>query len=315
MTIGMQKLFRMEKISVVILSFNRRQELESNLRLLLENPISKDFQIIVVDASSDGSDKMVENLASERSNLMLVRPPRDLGLVGRNEGYKRSTGDYIVSLDDDTQISADAIQKVPELFKRYPRAGLITFRMKHPVLGIWENPHGETACEVATVHGAGYAFPKSFLNTVGCLDEKCFWGGEELDYSIRCHAAGLRTIYVPEIVAFHNSKKRSGANGNKKLLFGIYNYTRVLNKHFPRRMALLFSIRYAVPRIISGVCSFNLLFPIYALTAILRGIREGVAEYKPVPEATIQYYASPITKPEFGNVPLTFKLFRKLMRK
>jgi GT2 family glycosyltransferase len=316
LTVESQKTDRMETISVVILSFNRREELESNLRVLLGDAAAKDFQVIVVDNdSSDGSAAMVESLSREYGNLRLVHLSRNMGLVGRNEGYRKCTGNFIVSLDDDTQITAESIQKVPKLFERHANAGLITFRMKHPVQGNWENPHGEEPCEVATVHGAGYAFRKSFLDTVGYLDEKCFWGGEELDYSIRCHAAGFRTIYVPDIVALHNSRKRSGADAPRKSLLMIYNYTRVLHKHFPRKTALLFSMRYSFPHINTGVRG-SVFFPFKAFWAWYRGRRDGIAEYKPVPESTLQFFISPTTQPAFGNVPLelTSEIRRKFGR-
>lgn len=61
---------RLEDVSVVVLSYNRKEELLTNLPILCRQGSQTGFELIVVDnASEDGSREILENLEQKYSNV------------------------------------------------------------------------------------------------------------------------------------------------------------------------------------------------------------------------------------------------------
>ena len=86
------------KVSVVVLTYNRREEVLrtlTHLAALAERP-----PIIVVDnASSDGTAQAV---ARTFPHVEVLRQSRNLGAAGRNAGVERAGTPYVAFSDDDT---------------------------------------------------------------------------------------------------------------------------------------------------------------------------------------------------------------------
>ena len=308
---------RLGALSVVVLSYNRKEELLKNLPVLCAASRETGFDLVVVDnASSDGSREVLEELAQMYPALRVLLNEENLGVgKGRNTGLKTVNSEFVICIDDDTSISSSDIWQVPELFKAHPEAGILSFRVRHALTGQWQNNHGNVSFDVANFHGAGHAFRCELLRRVGYLDENCTFGGEELDMSIRAFAAGYRTIYVPEILVDHNSFSRPGSEGASRREQWVYNYTRVLFKHFPRSMAVLFSLRYLTGHLYSGYRKFGALFGYRLIIAALKGSKDGMNIHVLVSEGTVRYYKNPDLRPDFGNIPLMKKMISSLAKR
>jgi glycosyltransferase involved in cell wall biosynthesis len=74
-------------VTILVLNYQRKE----TLRAVLEQAVAQDYpalEIIVVDnASTDGSDRLVEE---EFPSVRLLRMPDNLGCAARNEGVKES---------------------------------------------------------------------------------------------------------------------------------------------------------------------------------------------------------------------------------
>lgn len=301
--------------SLIVLSHNRCEELGRNLELLLNSSLPEETELIVVDnASGDGSVALLEDLAARHSSLRLLLQSTNLGVAGgRNVGYRAARGRYLICLDDDSSLNAENdLVKIQEAFAAHPRAGILAFRIRHLQTGEAQNDHGEQPCPVANFHGAGYALRRGLLEKVGYLDDDCTFGGEELDFSIRAHAKGFTTLYLPEVVVQHNSLVRSGGPGADRRLQWLYSYLRVLFKHFPAPLAALYGGRYLVGYCWSGYCALGIGFVLRLLGYALRGLRDGIKVYHPLPPDTLTFYRQPRLTPEFGNHSILRKIFKKL---
>jgi len=86
------------KISIVILTYNRSTLLK-DLLLSLQKLRYEPLEIIVIDNYSE--DNTEEMIGSAFPNIGYIRTNKNIGVSARNLGLKRATGDIVVTLDDD----------------------------------------------------------------------------------------------------------------------------------------------------------------------------------------------------------------------
>lgn len=298
-------------ISIVILSHNRLGELSTNLpRLLSESHCPDEFKVIVVDNNStDGSRDFLVELRKKYPEIVLVLNVKNLGVGGgRNSGFAVAQRDYIVALDDDTRIAVEDLRRIPGLFEKYGRAGILAFRVVHTISGEPQNSHGAIPCEVANHHGAGFAFRRCLYAVLGGIDEECDYGAEELDFAIRVHALGWEILYIPELTVYHNSLERNPATEQHRRIRRIYNNIRVYHKYFPTRMAARNSFRYLIVAVRSWLAIYGFSGVGKLLGAGMNGRSAGLSQRQRVPDDTVAFYDDPLLRPEFGNVSLLTKM-------
>ena len=100
----------MSVLSIVIVSFSAREDLERCLRSLKNNPPAMDHEIIVVDnGSSDGSAEAAERMPLVR----VVRMGRNAGFAAANNaGIRESRGDLLLLLNSDTLVPPGALDRL-----------------------------------------------------------------------------------------------------------------------------------------------------------------------------------------------------------
>jgi len=307
----------MNNISIIILSYNRLDELQKNVLKLTNNSnFQFENQIIIIDNNStDGSKEFLIELAITNPDIDIILNGANYGIgAGRNIGFLRSSSKYIISLDNDSAITAEDICKVPQLFELSPKVGILAFRIVHPLTGELQNPHGSKPCFVANHHGAGFALRREVFLQTGGIDELCEYGADELDLSIHAHSFGWLTRYTPEITVYHNSKIWSDGIERGRYKGYIYNNIRLYYKYFPPYMAIRNSIRYFFVYLYSWVCTFGLSDLGAVFNIALNARRDGLKMHHSLPLDTIHYYDSTSLRPEFGNVPLSLKIYSKLSR-
>jgi glycosyltransferase involved in cell wall biosynthesis len=115
------------KVSVVVPTYYRADDLSQLLDSLLRQTI-KPFEVIIVD---DTPSNVISALCEEYKavfesvggKLIYIRNPRKRSLtVSRNLGVKSAKGEFIMFLDSDVVLYPDYIEKILEVFKKYPSA-------------------------------------------------------------------------------------------------------------------------------------------------------------------------------------------------
>ncbi len=112
----------MQKVSIVIPTWNRKNDLGKCLTSInkLNYP---SIEVIVVDnGSSDGTREMLQN---EYPDIKVISNENNLGApYARNQGILVSSGDYIWFLDNDTEIIfPNTLSHMLDILEAYP-AGL-----------------------------------------------------------------------------------------------------------------------------------------------------------------------------------------------
>jgi GT2 family glycosyltransferase len=305
----------MLSLSLIILSHNRLLEISKNLPLLISSLDEPDeIQIIIVDNNStDGSQLYLIDLQKKYPKIKLVLNNRNLGVGGgRNSGFAFATREYIVALDDDTSITIEDLRRIPKLFEKYSRAGLLAFRVVNPISNEIQNSHGESPCEIANHHGAGFAFRKIVYDHIGGIDEECDFGAEELDFSIRVRANGWVVLYVPELTVFHNNLPRKIIVDKFRRMRRVYNNVRIYFKYFPKWMAFRNGSRYLLLASRTWIMNYGLSGINDLVIAAFQGYDAGKLKYKTIPKDVVHFYNNIRLLPEFGNVPLFYKFAKSL---
>lgn len=303
-------------ISIVILSYNRLDEIRRNLISLLVSSRNGDEIIVVDNNSDDGSKEFLNSLCGSYPDLKIIFNKKNLGVAaGRNVGFRSATNEIVVCLDDDAYLSPDQFSHVAKYFNDNSKLGALSISVVHGEKHESQNPHGDSVIEVANYHGAAHAFRKKALESIYYLDEDCFYGGEELDSCVRLHAAGYMCVYTPEIVAKHFSSMRNTKIELDRFLLWTYSFARIHFKNFPKEMAKTFSYRLLVGRLYYGVKYFGLSAALKIYKAHREGCKVGSRQHHSVGEKTILFYENSLLRPAYGNIPLKIKVMEVLQNK
>ncbi len=104
-------------ISIVIPTYNRRDQLARLLKSLLASTY-KNIEILVIDdASTDGTSDSVKNKFGRNPKIKVIRNKTNLFAAGaRNVGLGKSKGEFIFFVDDDNVIHEKAIEEMINVF-------------------------------------------------------------------------------------------------------------------------------------------------------------------------------------------------------
>ncbi len=200
------------KISLVILTCNRKE----NLSLLLNDLKRQEFQpdeIIVVDNNSeDGTLEFLQQHHPETTPLWLEK---NVGCAGRNEGIKKASGDLVITIDDDIFLhKADCIQSIAAIFQENSNIVALNFKVldystKELISFNWFHPYKmEEYCDkdfvTDYISEGAVAFRKKLFDEVGYYPAEFFLSHEGPDLAYRIIDAGYDIHYSHEIEVLHN---------------------------------------------------------------------------------------------------------------
>jgi len=124
-----------EKVSVIILSWNRKGDtLETIGSLLKSNTDGFELEVMIVDNdSTDGSIEALKELRKGNPKIKIIFNKENLGFAeGNNVGMKNALShgfDYIALLNDDTFVDKDLIKNIILEHKKYSDAGAISAKI------------------------------------------------------------------------------------------------------------------------------------------------------------------------------------------
>lgn len=304
-------------VSIVVLSYNRRDAIDRNIAALVAMVEQTGCELIVVDnASTDGSTELIRDLLGEHPGTRLVVNQANLGVAaGRNVGWRMATRDFILNLDDDIGVSAADVAHMARTLRETAAIGIVSPVIVDFYSGAVQYSYGTQKLDIANYQGACHMIRRDLAEAVGLNDERCSFGGEELDLSIRIRARGKGVIFTPDAKVLHDHKVRTGQEAKSRRQRWVYNFTRVFYKHFPLGAAVPFSLRYLVSHLVSGTRAFGPLFGLALIGEAWRGCRDGRQAHSPVPSVVVRFYRNPALRPEFGNRPLWHKFVRMIVSK
>jgi GT2 family glycosyltransferase len=230
--------------SVIIVNWNGLGILRDCLESVVANTSEREAEVIVIDnASDDGSPEMVE---AEFPRVRLIRNRANRGFAAaNNQGLAVARGRYPLLLNSDTVVLGDVIQRSAAYMDAHPDVGGLGCRVLNPDrtmqptcfqypslfnLALWASGltslpgrffgrqtyrgwERDSERDVDVVTGCYLMIRREILETVGPLDERFFFFGEETDWCRSIAEAGWKVRFAPvgEIVHIGNAsgKKHS----------------------------------------------------------------------------------------------------------
>jgi N-acetylglucosaminyl-diphospho-decaprenol L-rhamnosyltransferase len=248
-------------LSIIIVSFNARADLERCLDSLHAAPSAHPIEIIVVDNhSSDGS----AEAARCRPAVRVIENTANVGFAAAtNVGIRASRGDLLLLLNSDTIVPRAAIDRLaaelesdpgvavvgPRLVDGSGRAELSFGSMISP-LNEWRQKRLQRRADevermtrvprdVDWVSGACLLVRRADAEAVGLLDERFFMYTEDVDFCASIRARGRRVRFVADVEVIHlrgRSTASAPAETNR-----AYRRSQIAfyEKHHPRWAPLL----------------------------------------------------------------------------
>lgn len=195
--------------SIVVLTYNRKDVLAELLRQLsaLNRP---DLEVVVVDnCSTDGSGELVRMIYPR---FRVVRPPFNMGAVGRNAGMAAARGRYLITIDDDILgLDGADLDAIAAAFDRDRQTGALCFKVLDHYSGKvcnWchpRDPHtsADTGFETCEITEGAVVFRREVLDKVGLYPENFFISHEGADLAARIIDGGYRILYLPQVAVSH----------------------------------------------------------------------------------------------------------------
>ena len=258
-------------LSIIIVNWNVRDLLDKCLASLFSAELSigaddgglPRAEIIVIDsASADGS---VEMLRQKYPAVHLLPQDDNVGFTrGNNIGLARASGEYLLLLNPDTEVSPDALPILLRFLAARPSVGIVgpqtlnndgshqSTRRRFPSLwtGVFEStwlwPWAPASIEhrfrmldasdgdiveVDWVQGSALLMRRAVYQDIGGLDEDYVMYSEELDFCRRAKTAGWHVYYHGGAVITHHGGKSSEQAAAPKQIHFHTSKLRYFRKH------------------------------------------------------------------------------------
>ncbi|WP_457967217.1 glycosyltransferase family 2 protein [Pseudomonas sp. R4-84] len=224
---------------VIIVNYNAGDLLRASVRSAFAAGASK---VIVVDNDSrDDSLMLLARIDAATGSLQIVRNATNLGFAAAcNQGARLSEASNLLFLNPDTELAADAIDRMLQALRSSPGIGMVGGFLCNPdgseqaggrrvfptprrafmrafglsrlsalfpsVLSdflLHKEPLPRVPVAVEAISGACMLVKREAIESVGLWDEDYFLHCEDLDWCMRFHQAGWRVLFVPDARVMH----------------------------------------------------------------------------------------------------------------
>ncbi|RNL52571.1 glycosyltransferase family 2 protein [Pedobacter jejuensis] len=258
----------MKSVSIITVNFNQHQVNLDFLNSLKQNPSKHDLEVVFVDNGS--REEFEQEYKLIYPELIYVRSNHNLGFAGGNNlGIEKATGDYLLLLNNDTEITSSTIDVLVNEMESNAQIGLIS-----PLILYYDEPDtiqyaGFTEMNYLTCrnsgigsmqqnkgqfdndsritgycHGAAMMCRRTDLDHVGLMADEFFLYYEELDWCERFKKAGLQIWFTGKTKIYHKESMSVGKESAIKTYFMTRNRMLFIKKNTSIINTILFSLYY-----------------------------------------------------------------------
>jgi GT2 family glycosyltransferase len=234
---------RNPKVAIIVLTWNRREEVLKTLDLLEKDDYPNKEVIVIDNASTDGTREAV---LSRYPNVKVISLPYNLGISGWDFGIVNTDAEYVVCLDDDSSPDPGAISRMVKVFEADPRIGIVPFNIYGGAFATEDWAKIPTDNLVGYIN-CGVGLRKEAVIKAGFNDPDFFLYANEWDLAIRILNKGYRIAFDPAIRANHRTSA----------MHRSYKRLRTLTARNEAWMVLKYFPLVRIPRILCRVLFWN----------------------------------------------------------
>jgi glycosyltransferase involved in cell wall biosynthesis len=191
----------------------------------LEKQTCVKYECIVVDQSED---KVLQDIVSKYRNIKYVGSSHKGNSYNRNIGIMHSTLNILAFPDDDCYFSPNVVERVLELFLKYPHIVGVSGSWRDNITGEVvlsgsKNKYVNSFNVWTSVTNITIFLKSNIVKAVGGYNEtfglgsKIFEGGEETDFILKIIENGSKILYEPELLIYHQRSNYTFTKIEKQL--------------------------------------------------------------------------------------------------
>lgn len=261
-------LRQMKLISIITVNFNQPEITLQFLESVKAHTHANEVEVIVVDNGS--RENYGQAFKSIYPSLVYIRSDKNLGFAGGNNlAINIAKGDYLLLLNNDTEITANLLPALQTELDNRPEVGMVSplilyFQDKSIIQYAGFTPMNYLTCrnsgigsmqkdsgqyddvsrETAYCHGAAVMCRKADIDTIGTMDELFFLYYEELDWCEKFKRAGKKIWFTGNAKVYHKESMSVGKESSIKTYFMTRNRLLFIRRNTGWLNTLLFGIYY-----------------------------------------------------------------------
>jgi GT2 family glycosyltransferase len=191
------------RVSIMITTSNRLEELQRTLQVLERLKPAPDEVLITADGCTDGTAKFVSAMPNVK---LIVNQPAKGSVASRDRMMREAQGDLVLALDDDSYPEeADCIDRIILFFEQRPKLAVLHFPQRTDE---YPDTLGQTdfGQEKATrsFASSGAVLRRSVYLKLPGFEPGFYHMYEEPDYALQCVAAGYDVLFSPVSTIRHH---------------------------------------------------------------------------------------------------------------
>ena len=265
----------MPLISIITVNYNQPAVTIEFLRSVKQFAGTNDVEVILVDNAP--AENRAADFTAAYPGLIYILSSKNLGYAGGNNlGIKSAKGNYLLLLNNDTEITEGFLTAMVKEMEQNPDIGLLSPLIKYyndknmiqyagftqmdyltarnAGIGAMEADKGQyngDSRETGFCHGAAVMCRRSDLEKAGLMDERYFLYYEELDWCEKFKRTGKKIWFTGKAVIYHKESISVGKTSPIKAFFMTRNRMLYIRKNTNLAQSVLFSVYYtliAVPK-------------------------------------------------------------------
>ena len=233
------------KVSIIIPMYNQMDYTFNCICAILENNTFSSYEVIIANDNSTDDTKL---LKERFENLIVIRNETNLGFLKNcNHAASKARGEYVVFLNNDTQVQEDWLSELLAAFDNFKQVGMVGSKLIYPDGSlqeaggiIWQDgsgwnygnrdlpskPQYNYIKETDYISGASIMILKKLWDEMGGFDERytpAYY--EDTDIAFEIRKRGYKVLYQPFSKVVHFE----GISHGTDLAQGVKQY-QVVNK-------------------------------------------------------------------------------------
>lgn len=194
-------------VSFFLATYNRKDEVLKTLGKIYEQSY-RPIEVIIVDNGS--ADDTCLNIKDKFPEVKCIRLDENVGgVAARNIACRKSTGKYLVSLDDDSFPGKECVGRMVDEFEKDHKLGLVSFNVynQRAFLNNYSDeahlPEARLVSENCYWSGCGGGYCRKIVEKHGYWEEWGHTSPYELGISAKVMKMGLSAKNFSDIYVFH----------------------------------------------------------------------------------------------------------------